>query len=325
MSNDVNHIIAQLQDGNRTVLAKAITLVESTHPDKKVESQDLMSLALEIETSSLRLAISGSPGVGKSTFIEALGTFLTDLGHRPAVLTVDPSSSLSGGSILGDRTRMEELSKNPDVFIRQSPTSSVLGGVGRRTREIAKLCEVAGYDIIIIETVGVGQSEIIVEEMVDIFALLLLPGSGDELQAIKMGIVEIADVILVTKADGDNVERAIKTMKNYKHALSLIRSKVDQIKREVMTVSAYEKKGLEEFWSHIEMLKGSPQWAESMIEKKKNQKVAWLRSLVEEMWVDQLHNNENYKRFLTKMDDENPKQELNVYRRAWELVQKLRG
>src|SRR5665213_897920 len=194
--------VEALRAGDRRVLARAITLVESTNPADREKAEQLLSDVLPKAGRAMRIGISGAPGAGKSTFIEAFGTYLTGKGHKVAVLAVDPSSKRTGGSILGDKTRMEELSRAPHAFIRPSPTGGTLGGVARRTREAVVLCEAAGYDVILVETVGVGQSETAVADMVDLFCLLLLPAAGDELQGIKKGIVELAELILVNKADG---------------------------------------------------------------------------------------------------------------------------
>ncbi|MBY0431424.1 MAG: methylmalonyl Co-A mutase-associated GTPase MeaB, partial [Rhodospirillales bacterium] len=203
MTADIQTLAAGLRAGQRRALARAITLVESTRPDHRRAAEALLEQVLPNTGRSVRLGISGVPGVGKSTFIEALGLHLTRQEHRIAVLAVDPSSPRSGGSILGDKTRMEELSRDERAFIRPSPSGCTLGGVARRTREVMLLCEAAGFDVVIIETVGVGQSETAVADMVDMFLLLLVPGGGDELQGIKKGIVELADLVVVNKADGD--------------------------------------------------------------------------------------------------------------------------
>ena len=198
-------------------MAKAITLLESTNPESFEQGQELLDSLLPHTGKALRIGITGVPGVGKSTFIEAFGLFLIELGHRVAVLAVDPSSPITGGSIMGDKTRMKELSQHPDSFIRPSPSSGVLGGVARKTRETVLICEAAGYDIVFVETVGVGQSETLVDSMVDLFMLLMLPNAGDELQGIKKGVLELADLILINKSDGVQESQAITTQ-----SLSLI-------------------------------------------------------------------------------------------------------
>src|SRR6188472_250749 len=208
--------------GDRRALARAITLVESTRADHRDDAVELLDALMPATGEATRVGISGAPGAGKSTFIEALGMHLVDAGHRVAVLAVDPSSTRSGGSILGDKTRMEELSRRPEAYIRPSPSSGTLGGVARRTREAMLVCEAAGFDVVVIETVGVGQSEVAVAGMVDLFVLLLGPGAGDELQGVKRGIVELADVVVVNKADGALADLARHTAADYTHALHLV-------------------------------------------------------------------------------------------------------
>ncbi|MBL4894234.1 MAG: methylmalonyl Co-A mutase-associated GTPase MeaB, partial [Emcibacter sp.] len=218
----IDNLKENLLKGQRRALAKAITLVESSRADHQVEAQALLSDILPHTGKSIRLGFTGTPGVGKSTFIEAFGLYLTGQGYKVAVLAVDPSSTRTGGSILGDKTRMELLSKDPLAFIRPSPSGCALGGVARRTREAMLLCEAAGYDVVLIETVGVGQSEIAVADMVDMFLLMLSPGGGDELQGIKRGIMELADLVIVNKADGDLKPAAIRAAADYKSALHLM-------------------------------------------------------------------------------------------------------
>jgi len=237
--------------GDRVTLARAITLVESTREDHRREAETLVERVLPASGKSIRLGISGSPGVGKSTFIEAFGQKIIADGHRVAVLAVDPSSRRTGGSILGDKTRMEELSRSPDAFIRPSPTGGTLGGVARRTREAIVLCEAAGFDVIIVETVGVGQSETTVADMVDLFCLLLSPAAGDELQGIKKGIVELAELIVVNKADGPLLPTAQRTVADYRAALRLIRPLSASWQPEVIAASAREGNGLDEVWQAI--------------------------------------------------------------------------
>ena len=203
-------------------MAKAITLLESTNPESFDQGQELLDSLLPHTGKALRIGITGVPGVGKSTFIEAFGLFLIELGHRVAVLAVDPSSPITGGSIMGDKTRMKELSQHTDSFIRPSPSSGVLGGVARKTRETVLICEAAGYDIVFVETVGVGQSETLVDSMVDLFMLLMLPNAGDELQGIKKGVLELADLILINKSDGVQESQAITTQSEYRKAMQLL-------------------------------------------------------------------------------------------------------
>jgi len=242
--------------GDRRALARAITLVESGRADHRAQAAELLDQLRGAGRQAIRIGLSGTPGVGKSTFIEAFGMMLIDRGLRVAVLAVDPSSARSGGSILGDKTRMERLSREKNAFIRPSPSQSHLGGVARRSREAVALCEAAGFDVILIETVGVGQSETVVAEMSDLFVLLLAPAGGDELQGVKRGIMEIADLILVNKADGDLKPAATRTCSDYSGALRLLRKRPQDPEGfpKAMMVSAYEGTGLEAAWDEMTAL-----------------------------------------------------------------------
>lgn len=254
--------IAQLSDkilqGDRRALARAITLVESGRDDHREQALALLERLAKAERQALRIGLSGTPGVGKSTFIEAFGMMLVERGLRVAVLAVDPSSTRSGGSILGDKTRMEHLSRQKSAFIRPSPSQTTLGGVARRTREAVSLCEAAGFDVVLIETVGVGQSETVVAQMSDLFLLLLAPAGGDELQGVKRGIMEMADMILVNKADGDLKPAATRTCADYAGALRLLRKRPQDPEGfpKAMMVSALAREGLEAAWADIEHLSG---------------------------------------------------------------------
>jgi LAO/AO transport system kinase len=248
----VSELAAEVAAGDRRALARAITLVESTRPDHRAEADALLSELIEQTGGATRVGISGAPGSGKSTLIEALGVQLVDGGHQVAVLAVDPSSTRTGGSILGDKTRMEELVRRPEAFVRPSPTGGTLGGVARRTREAMLCCEAAGFDAVLIETVGVGQSEVAVEGMVDTFVLLLAPAGGDELQGIKRGIMELADLVVVTKADGDLERAAAATAADYTNALHLVRPKTDAWTARVLMCSAITPRGVDEVWSAVE-------------------------------------------------------------------------
>ena len=246
---------AALRSGDRRALARAITLVESARADHRAQALALLD-ALGRDRQALRLGLSGTPGVGKSSFIEALGLRLTARGLRVAVLAVDPSSARSGGSILGDKTRMEQLSRDPNAFIRPSPSQAQMGGVARRTREAVALCEAAGFDVVLIETVGVGQSETMVAEMADLFVLLMAPAGGDELQGVKRGIMEMADLILVNKADGELLHTATRTQADYAGALRLLRRRPQDPDGfpKALTVSAATGAGLDVAWAEIEAL-----------------------------------------------------------------------
>ncbi len=242
--------------GDRRALARAVTLVESTRPDHQEQALALLDQLRGLNRQALRIGLSGTPGVGKSTFIEAFGMMLVDAGLRVAVLAVDPSSARSGGSILGDKTRMDRLSREKGAFIRPSPSSAALGGVARRTREAVSLCEAAGFDVVLIETVGVGQSETMAAQMCDLFVLLLAPGGGDDLQGVKRGIMEMADIILVNKADGDLKATATRTVADYASALMLLRKRPydpDDFPK-ALAVSAVEGGGLDQAWAEMQSL-----------------------------------------------------------------------
>lgn len=248
--------VEAILSGDRRILARAITLVESTRADHRALAVTLIDRLTQSGRSALRVGLSGTPGVGKSTFTEGFGMMLVEQGLKVAVLAVDPSSKRSGGSILGDKTRMDRLSRHPNAFIRPSPSSAALGGVARRTREAIALCEAAGFDVVLVETVGVGQSEVMVADMTDLFLLLLAPAGGDELQGVKRGIMEIADLILVNKADGDLKPTALRTCADYAGALRLLRKRPQDPRGfpKAMTVSALEEEGLEKTWEEIQTL-----------------------------------------------------------------------
>ena len=253
---DVDGLAERVITGERRALAQAITLVESGRADHRAEATDLVARLSQAGREALRIGLSGTPGVGKSTFIESFGLMLVAQGLRVAVLAVDPSSARTGGSILGDKTRMEQLSRSPHAFIRPSPSQTHLGGVARRTREAVAVCEAAGFDVVIIETVGVGQSETVVAEMADLFLLLLAPAGGDELQGVKRGSMEIADLILVNKADGDLKPAATRTCADYAGALRLLRKRPEDPDGfpKAMMVSALEAEGLEAAWTEMQAL-----------------------------------------------------------------------
>lgn len=250
---DVSELSQKVIAGDRRALARAITLIESSRTDHRAQAGEMLSALAATGRQALRVGLSGTPGVGKSTFIEALGTYLTGQGLKVAVLAVDPSSARSGGSILGDKTRMERLSRDPLAYIRPSPSQTELGGVARRTREAVAVCEGAGFDVVLVETVGVGQSETLVAGMVDIFLLLLAPAGGDELQGVKRGIMETADMILVNKADGDLEATATRTCADYAGALRLMRRRIEDPEEfpKASLVSALTGKGLEQAWADV--------------------------------------------------------------------------
>ena len=244
-------LVAGVRAGDRRTLARAITLVESTREDHTAEAAEVLAALLPATGGAVRVGVSGPPGVGKSTFIEALGAHLTGAGHRLAVLAVDPSSRRSGGSILGDKTRMERLNRDPRAFVRPSPAGTTVGGVARRTREALLLCEAAGYDVVLVETVGAGQSDTAVADMVDTFALLVSPGGGDELQGIKRGVMELADVVVVTKADGPLAGPARQAEADHRHALGLLRPRHEGWRPRVLSCSAHTGTGVDDVWAAV--------------------------------------------------------------------------
>lgn len=256
-------------------LAKAITLIESSRPDHQRRAEAVLQALLPHTGGALRLGISGVPGVGKSTFIEALGLYLIERGHRVAVLAVDPSSSLSGGSILGDKTRMERLSRDPRAFIRPSPSAGSLGGVAEKTRETMLVCEAAGFDVVIVETVGVGQSETAVANMTDMFVLLQLPNAGDDLQGIKKGIMELADLIVINKADADPAA-AMRAKAQLETALHMLRPAHPDWRVPVLLVSALKREGLDRFWETVLAFRDTMQKNGALTEKRRRQALAWM-------------------------------------------------
>ena len=274
--------------GDRAKLARAITLIESRKAEHHAAAQLMLLELLPKTGKSLRIGISGLPGAGKSTFIDTFGTMLTGRGHKVAVLAIDPTSSRSGGSILGDKTRMARLSVDEHAFIRPSPTGGTLGGVARTTRETILACEAAGFDIILVETVGVGQSEITVSEMVDFFLVLMIAGGGDELQGIKKGVLEIADLIAITKADGENVKRAQSAASDYQHALRIITPAGATWQPPVITVSALENRGLDTLWDKVQLHRKTSEESGAFLEKRRAQDVRWMWAMVEDRMMTAL-------------------------------------
>jgi LAO/AO transport system kinase len=279
----------------RATIAKSITLIESALPAHQELAQNILDGLLPYAGNAIRIGISGVPGVGKSTFIESFGMMLIEEGHRVAVLAVDPSSSRSGGSIMGDKTRMERLALQPNAFIRPSPTSGTLGGVAKKTRESMIICEAAGHDVILVETVGVGQSETAVASMVDFFLVLMLAGAGDELQGIKKGILELADAIAINKADGNNIERAKEAQTEYEAALNLMESKSAVWTVPVLTCSALTLDGLENIWKAILDHRQKLTEAGELAEKRRLQAIDWMWSLVENGLKDRFFKNPQVK------------------------------
>lgn len=276
-------LIEGIRSGNRVVLSRAITLVESQKEEDVRQAEELLEAILPLSGNSFRLGITGVPGVGKSTFIESFGTLLTEKGKKLAVLTIDPSSQRTKGSILGDKTRMEELSRNPQAFIRPSASGSTLGGVSGKTREVMLLCEAAGYDFIIIETVGVGQSETHVHGMVDFFLLLMLAGAGDELQGIKKGIMEMADAVVINKADGDNIKAAKRAKAEYQNALHLFPANPSRWIPQVKTCSSIDKSGLEEVFQMLIKFKEQVEANGHFEKNRSDQQVSWFKENLNEL------------------------------------------
>ncbi|MEU5403933.1 methylmalonyl Co-A mutase-associated GTPase MeaB [Streptomyces sp. NPDC005963] len=285
---DVDRYVTGVREGSRAYIARAITLVESTRADHRALAQQLLTALLPYAGSARRVGISGVPGVGKSTFIDALGTMLTGLGHRVAVLAVDPSSSRTGGSILGDKTRMERLATDPAAFVRPSPTAGTLGGVAKATRETILVMEAAGYDIVLVETVGVGQSETAVANMVDTFLLLTLARTGDQLQGIKKGVLELADVIAVNKADGPHERDARAAARELAGALRLMHPVDAAWTPPVLSCSARESMGLDTVWERIEQHRALLDSTERLAAKRRDQQVDWAWSMVHDALTDRL-------------------------------------
>ena len=310
--------------GNRRALAKAITLVESSRPQDREAAQALLNELLPYTGKSLRVGITGVPGVGKSTFIESFGQHVIAKGHKVAVLAVDPSSPMAGGSILGDKTRMEQLSRNPSAFIRPSPAGKALGGVALKTRESMLLCEAAGFDVVLVETVGVGQSEHQVGSMVDFFLILLLPGGGDELQGIKKGILELADAIMINKADGESESLARKTKLHYQSAMSLLASN-DIWKPEVHTCSALERQGIEECWSMMGRFQRESKDCHAYDRKRAEQNLQWMWQLTDEMLRQQLTDHQGVGKMLPGLRDQVGRGELTPVTAATQIIAQLRG
>ena len=287
---------AELADGvlagRRTVLAQAITMTESRRADHRRLAAEVLDRVIGSTGSSIRVGITGVPGVGKSTFIDQFGTNLTRAGHRIAVLAVDPSSQRTGGSILGDKTRMERLAVDPDAFIRPSPAGATLGGVTRTTREAMLLCEAAGFDVILVETVGVGQSETIVADMVDFFLVLMLSGAGDELQGIKKGVLELADMVAVNKSDGDNADRARRAAMDYRHALHLMAQPSPTWSPPVTTCSGLANEGLDEIWDQIELHRSKLGATGELAARRQQQQVHWMWSMINDRLLDEFRSHD---------------------------------
>ncbi len=294
----VDNYVEGVLSGNRTILARTITLVESNSKTQSILAQQVIKRLLPHSGKSIRIGITGIPGVGKSTFIETLGCYLCRKGHRLAVLAVDPSSSISKGSILGDKTRMEKLSKQPNCFIRPSPSGGALGGLTRKSRETILVCEAAGFDIILVETVGVGQSEVAVRSMVDFFLLLMLSGVGDELQGIKRGVIEFADALLINKADGDNKPGAEAAKAEYNRTLDFLQSATEGWTTRAYTCSSISAEGIPEIWSVIEEFQQKTTASGIFAKRRRRQLIAWVRAMVEQYLHNRFFKNESISKML---------------------------
>jgi LAO/AO transport system kinase len=303
-SPSIDAYIEGVRAGDRAVLARAITLVESTKPAHQAMAQQLLQALLPETGGAIRLGVTGVPGVGKSTTIDVLGMNLIKAGHRVAVLAVDPTSKRTGGSILGDKTRMSQLAQERNAFIRPSPTSGTLGGVTRKTRETMALAEAAGFDVIIVETVGVGQSEIAVADMVDFFLVLLLAGGGDDLQGIKKGIIEIADMIAINKADGDNVTRAERAAAEYRAALQILTPPDATWSPPVITISGRENISLDVLWGKIREHRDALSGSGELDKRRQRQAVAWMHDMLGDRIMARVHSHPRVAKRLPELEAE---------------------
>jgi LAO/AO transport system kinase len=301
-SLSVDDYVAGVLAGDRSIVARAITLVESRKPAHRDQAQEMLVRLLPHAGGAHRVGITGVPGVGKSTFIEALGTHLTGAGKKVAVLAVDPTSGRSGGSILGDKTRMAELGQDPNAFIRPSPSAGTLGGVARATRESVVVVEAAGFDVVLVETVGVGQSEVTVADMVDLFLVLMLPGAGDELQGIKKGILEIADLLVINKADGDNRDRAAKAVREYKAALHIMQPADPNWVPQVLSCSALTKTGIDTVWETVLEHRRTLEAAGTLEAKRAGQQVRWMWAMVRDRLVSALEGHPEVKALVPELE-----------------------
>ncbi len=297
-----NYVEGVLQ-GNQTVLARAITLIESKKREHNLLAQEVLNEILPHTGNAARIGISGTPGVGKSTFIESFGNYIIGQGKKIAVLAIDPSSNITGGSILGDKTRMVELAANRNAFVRPTPSEGALGGVARKTREALLLCEAAGFDVVIVETVGVGQSETTVSQMVDMFLLLMQPGGGDELQGIKRGVLEMADMLAINKADGPHLMNAKRAHREYEMALHILRCKENVWVPPVVLCSAYEKTGLDNIWQNIEKFYQYMKKDNGLNTKRRKQLLEWMWGMVQERLMSEVVNDSNIKNIIHRLED----------------------
>lgn len=309
-----------ITSGDRVILAKAISLAESSLTEDQRQTNELLAQIADKTGNAIRIGITGVPGVGKSTFIEAFGKYITSLHKRIAVLTIDPSSQVTKGSILGDKTRMDELSKSPLAFIRPSASGNTLGGTTGKTRACILLCEAAGYDVIIVETVGVGQSETGVKNLVDFFLLLMLAGAGDELQGIKKGIMEMADAIVITKADGDNIQKAKEAQADYQHALHLFAESGSVWRPKVLTSSALTNTGIEEAWKTIESFRNQMQHSGQFNQQRRQQNIAAFHEAFDQLIKNDLNTFKDLKKKSATLEQEVADQKISAYEAAQQLL-----
>lgn len=303
-SIDITSLARDLRAGHRAALARAITLVESRRGDHQAQARELVQMLLPDTGKAVRVGITGAPGVGKSTTIDALGTYLIEQGNKVAVLAVDPSSARSGGSILGDKTRMARLAASDDAFIRPSPSSGTLGGVAAKTREAMLLCEAAGFDVVLVETVGIGQSETAVSDMTDFFLALMLPGGGDELQGIKKGLVELADMIAINKADGDNLKRANITAADYRGALHILAPRSEHWHPPVETYSALTGAGIAKLWQKVLEHRTAMNASGEFAARRRDQQVKWMWSMLEQRMLARLRSEASVRSKVKKIEAE---------------------
>ncbi|MGQ4664505.1 methylmalonyl Co-A mutase-associated GTPase MeaB [Metabacillus halosaccharovorans] len=317
----VEQLITGIERGDRGLLAQAITLVESNAKQHFEKAQKIIESLLQKKNSTIRIGITGVPGAGKSTFIDSFGMYLCEQGYRVAVLAIDPTSQVSKGSIMGDKTRMERLSKHPNAYIRPSPSGGNLGGVSRKTRETIILCEAAGYNIILVETMGVGQGEFVVREMVDFFLLLVLTGAGDELQTMKKGIMELPDLVVVNKADGENMSRANKAKSEYNSILHFLTSYTKDWETRAVTASAYEGTGIVDIWEIVKDFEKQTKKSNLFYQRRSEQQLNWLHDLIKQELFRHFYDQPLIKKELNVAEQTVKTGTKHVSRTALELVQ----